>query len=83
MERKKLVRTSIPTQTILPEEKVKELNKQTIESNLPKREVKRLNMDMPHELYDLIEAELEETGQTVKGFFVMLTRQHFRVKGKL
>jgi hypothetical protein len=57
------------------------LNKTTIEAT--KREVKRINMDMPQDLYELIESEVEETGQTVKGFFVMLTRQYFRSKGKL
>jgi hypothetical protein len=44
----------------------------------PKRDVKRINMDIPTDLNDLIEAEIEETGQTVKGFFVMLARQYFR-----
>ena len=81
MERKKLIRTSIPATTLLPEETVQELNEQTISPI--KSTVKRLNMDMPQDLYELIEAEVEETGQTVKGFFVMLTRQHFRLQGKL
>jgi hypothetical protein len=84
MERKKLVRTSIPTSTtLLPETAVQELNKKTIEQNSVKAEVKRINMDMPQDLYELIEAEVAETGQTIKGFFVMLSRQHFRTKGKL
>lgn len=84
MERKKLVRTSIPSSTtLLPETAVQELNKKTIEANNVKPEVKRINMDMPQDLYELIEAEVAETGQTIKGFFVMLTKQHFRTNGKL
>lgn len=82
MERKKLIRTTIPTTaTILPEEAIQELNKKTIDPIKP--EVKRINMDMPQDLYELIEEEIAETGQTVKGFFVMLTRQHFRTQGKI
>ena len=44
------------------------------------RNVKRLNMDLPQDLYEKIETEITETGQTVKGFFVMLARQHFKNK---
>ena len=48
MERKKLIRTSIPATTLLPEETVQELNEQTISPI--KSTVKRLNMDMPQDL---------------------------------
>ncbi len=85
MERKKLTR-STPTTTVSvsTEEVVRELNKTTIEAETNiKRDVKRINMDMPNDLYDLIEQEIAETGQTVKGFFVSLTRQHFRTQGKI
>lgn len=40
--------------------------------------VKRINMDFPLDLYERVEAEIEETGQTVKGFFLMLTKQYFK-----
>jgi hypothetical protein len=84
MERKKLTRSTPSVVTAIPsEEIVKELNKTTIEAENSKRDVKRINMDMPQDLYDLIEDEIAETGQTVKGFFVMLTRQHFRSQGKI
>ena len=40
--------------------------------------VKRINMDFPLDLYERIESEIDETGQTVKGFFLMLTKQYFK-----
>ena len=40
--------------------------------------VKRINMDFPLEVYERIEAEIDDTGQTVKGFFLMLTKQYFK-----
>jgi predicted RNA-binding protein YlxR (DUF448 family) len=42
--------------------------------------VKRLNMDIPQDLYEKIESEIDETGQTVKGFFVMLAKNYFKNK---
>ena len=44
--------------------------------------VKRINMDFPLDLYERVEAEIEETGQTVKGFFLMLTKQYFKTSIK-
>jgi hypothetical protein len=83
MEKKKLTRT-INTQTAAgQEEALAALNQQLIEPEKKVkevREVKRLNMDVPMDLYDQIEAEIDENGQTVKGFFVMLARQYFRNK---
>jgi hypothetical protein len=40
--------------------------------------VKRINMDFPLDMYERIEAEIDETGQTVKGFFLMLAKQYFK-----
>ena len=40
--------------------------------------VKRINMDFPLEMYERVEAEIDDTGQTVKGFFLMLTKQYFK-----
>jgi hypothetical protein len=40
--------------------------------------VKRINMDFPLDLYERIESEIDETGQTVKGFFLMLAKQYFK-----
>ena len=40
--------------------------------------VKRINMDFPLDVYERIEAEIDDTGQTVKGFFLMLTKQYFK-----
>lgn len=40
--------------------------------------VKRINMDFPLDLYERIETEIDETGQTVKGFFLMLAKQYFK-----
>lgn len=42
--------------------------------------VKRINMDFPLEMYERIEAEIDDTGQTVKGFFLMLAKQYFKNK---
>lgn len=43
--------------------------------------VKRINMDFPSEIYERIESEIDETGQTVKGFFLMLAKQYFKNRG--
>ncbi len=43
--------------------------------------VKRINMDFPLEMYGRIESEIDETGQTVKGFFLMLAKQYFKNRG--
>jgi hypothetical protein len=40
--------------------------------------VKRINMDFPLDLYERIESEIDDTGQTVKGFFLMLAKQYFK-----
>lgn len=40
--------------------------------------VKRINMDFPLDLYERIETEIDDTGQTVKGFFLMLAKQYFK-----
>jgi hypothetical protein len=40
--------------------------------------VKRINMDFPVEIYERIESEIDETGQTIKGFFLMLSKQYFK-----
>ncbi len=43
--------------------------------------VKRINMDFPLDLYERIESEIDDSGQTVKGFFLMLAKQYFKNKG--
>jgi hypothetical protein len=40
--------------------------------------VKRINMDFPLDIYERIESEIDDTGQTVKGFFLMLSKQYFK-----
>ncbi len=45
--------------------------------------VKRINMDFPLDVYERIEAEIDDTGQTVKGFFLMLTKQYFRSRNNI
>ena len=40
--------------------------------------VKRINMDFPLDIYERIESEIDDTGQTVKGFFLMLAKQYFK-----
>jgi hypothetical protein len=40
--------------------------------------VKRINMDFPLDLYERIESEIDDSGQTVKGFFLMLAKQYFK-----
>ena len=85
MEKKKLKR-SINTATAEGQElALQQLNQQItkvekIEPEPSVKNVKRLNMDIPQDLYNQIEAEIDENGQTVKGFFVMLARQYFRNK---
>jgi uncharacterized coiled-coil protein SlyX len=86
MEKKKLKR-SIPISTADGQEQaLQELNKKIVQTKLEPdteklaRQVKRLNMDIPSDLYEQIEEEIDENGQTVKGFFVMLARQYFRNK---
>lgn len=85
MEKKKLKR-SINTATAVGQElALQQLNEQIgiVEKNEPEtpvKNVKRLNMDIPQDLYHQIETEIDEKGQTVKGFFVMLARQYFRNK---
>ncbi len=83
MEKKKLVRTYTPNTVAATEKTIQELNKTTLDAETVKSPVKRINMDMPQDLYQFIEEEVEETGQTVKGFFVALVKQHFRAQGKL
>ena len=83
MEKKKLVRTYAPNAITPTEKAIQELNKTTLDAETAKLPVKRINMDMPQDLYQLIEEEVAETGQTVKGFFVSLVKQYFRAQGKL
>jgi uncharacterized protein (UPF0335 family) len=85
MEKKKLKRSINTTTAEGQEIALQQLNQQIgkiekIESEMPIKNVKRLNMDIPQDLYNQIEAEIDENGQTVKGFFVMLARQYFRNK---
>lgn len=40
--------------------------------------VKRINMDFPLDIYERIESEIDDTGQTIKGFFLMLAKQYFK-----
>ena len=83
MEKKKLKRSINTTTAVGQELALQQLNEQIIgkvEPETPVKNVKRLNMDIPQDLYNQIEAEIDENGQTVKGFFVMLARQYFRNK---
>ena len=83
MEKKKLTRTITALNAVEQEKALEALNKELVKPEDQKKdpkEVKRLNMDIPMDLYEQIEGEIEENGQTVKGFFVMLARQYFRNK---
>ena len=83
MEKKKLKRSINTTTAVGQELALQQLNEQIIgkvEPETSAKNVKRLNMDIPQDLYNQIEAEIDENGQTVKGFFVMLARQYFRNK---
>jgi hypothetical protein len=85
MEKKKLKRSINTNTAVGQEEALQQLNQQIekggkIEPETPVKNVKRLNMDIPQDLYNQIESEIDENGQTVKGFFVMLARQYFRNK---
>lgn len=42
-----------------------------------KKTVQRLTLDLPQFIYDKIKDETEETGQTMKGFFLWLLNKHF------
>lgn len=83
MEKKKLTRTITALNAVEQEKALEALNKELVKPEDQKKdpkEVKRLNMDIPMDLYEQIEGEIEENGQTVKGFFVMLAKQYFRAK---
>lgn len=47
-----------------------------------KKAVQRITLDFPQFLYDKMKVEIEETGQTMKGFIVGLVRDHFTRKEK-
>ena len=82
MEKKKLTRTINAATASGQEIALQELNKQITNTDAAAKNkpMKRLNMEIGQDLYDQIEAEIEETGQTIKGFFVMLAKQHFKSK---
>ena len=82
MEKKKLTRTINAATASGQEIALQELNKKitSSEKTTANKPMKRLNMEIGQDLYDQIEAEIEETGQTIKGFFVMLAKQHFKSK---
>ena len=82
MEKKKLTRTINAATASGQEIALQELNKKITATDATTKDkpTKRLNMEIGQDLYDQIEAEIEETGQTIKGFFVMLAKQHFKSK---
>ena len=82
MEKKKLTITINAATASGQEIALQELNKKITATDATTKDkpTKRLNMEIGQDLYDQIEAEIEETGQTIKGFFVMLAKQHFRNK---
>jgi hypothetical protein len=45
-----------------------------------KKNVQRITVDFPQFLYDKMKSEIEDTGQTMKGFIVGLVRDHFTRK---
>jgi hypothetical protein len=45
-----------------------------------KRALQRVTVDVPKPLYDDIKSEIEETGQTLKGFFIALAKKYFKDK---
>lgn len=45
-----------------------------------RKKVQRVTIDFPQYMYDQIKEEVEETGQTLKGFMVGLVRDHFTRK---
>ncbi len=47
-----------------------------------KKAVQRITVDFPQFLYDKMKVEIDDTGQTMKGFIVGLVRDHFTRKEK-
>ena len=45
---------------------------------LPKKKKLRFTMDLPIELHQEISAKLEDTGQTMKGYFLSLAKKDLR-----
>lgn len=45
-----------------------------------KKNVQRITVDFPQFLYDKMKSEIEDTGQTMKGFITGLVRDHFTRK---
>lgn len=43
--------------------------------------VQRITVDMPIDLYEKMKTEVEDNGQTIKGFIVNLVRSHFKKIG--
>jgi hypothetical protein len=40
--------------------------------------IQRITVDMPIDLYERMKGEVEDNGQTIKGFIVNLVRAHFK-----
>ena len=47
-----------------------------------KKNIQRITVDFPQFLYDRMKVEIDDTGQTMKGFIVGLVRDHFTRKEK-
>ncbi len=45
-----------------------------------KKNIQRITVDFPQFLYDRMKVEIDDTGQTMKGFIVGLVRDHFTRK---
>ena len=45
-----------------------------------KKNIQRITVDFPQFLYDRMKNEIDDTGQTMKGFIVGLVRDHFTRK---
>lgn len=56
------------------------LSTPTIESTLGDKnnKIQRITVDMPIDLYDKMKNEVDDNGQTIKGFVVNLVRAHFK-----
>lgn len=67
-----------PKKTFTAEQQEKALSE--VQKEDKKKAVQRLTLDLPQFIYDKIKEETEETGQTMKGFFLWLINNHFNEK---
>lgn len=55
---------------------------ETLHRQDKKKSIQRITVDFPQFIYDRMKVEIDDTGQTMKGFIVGLVRDHFTRKEK-